>query len=369
MINNLFKWILRIFKRGNMDYQQECIKGHQHFKMIEKDVVESVIANLKKLEQGQWTLGDDDVFAPFTEYMFIMKYIGMSLRPILTLDAIDAQILSTEAIIGRSIHKGAYYYNTGLCYFLSSDFTHFLQFLNEASDEDTRTYGSATGTVFVNHHLSEQALIEPWRAWFNSICNNIFKTITKADLTLDNIKKLIDYLAKDRNKLESVLLFYKTIYGISASQVGTDNTATALNRVRALADLVLVYENTINSLHFSTDRQLFHKTVEYLTNIDNSLVSEFNRLHSSNPADDPDKNTALDNLLKTLTPAIVTKTDRNEIVSTAFLISYRLRNNLMHVLENSVAVYIDKDLCNNVFAIVLSNLYLVMLVENGESIL
>lgn len=355
-----------------MDYISECNKGHKHFEEIEKDVINSVISNLKLLEQGQWKKSDDELFTPFTMYMMNMREIGMSLRPILTLDSLDAQIASTESIIGRTIHKGAYFYNTGLCYFLSFDFTHFLHYLNEAGVEDVKNNGSNKETIFVNHSLSKQVLIEPWQAWFSNIENDLFKTITKNDLTTDIIIKLVKFLANDPNKLESVLLFYKAIYMISASQVGPDNTASSLDRVRALADLVLVYENTLNNLSSlsSIKGQLFAKSEEYLKTVSNALKDKFLHLNNHTYAKNltSDLNQRLDNILTTETPALKSKTNRDEIISSTFFISYSLRNNLMHILENSVSVYSDKNLCNDVFAVVLGNLYLIVMNENSEVI-
>ena len=193
--------------------------------------------------------GDDQLFASFTTYvdaawrfLFAQRAIACWSVGSSGQTGIKQQIEQYEAALRQSnpdarIHKGSLFYNVGLCFFMSGDLDHALQYFAESSAENERSGRGQRLAALLGQDLSERVLIKPMRAWLLAECREDYKRVTGCDFDENEFAGLLNWVARSPLHAIQVLVAANRLAGV---QSPPDSDGAKHLRLMGLSDLVVV---------------------------------------------------------------------------------------------------------------------------------
>jgi hypothetical protein len=247
-----------------------------------------------------------------------------------------------EKHLPKPIHKGAPLYNNALCAFLLNDFDGAFQFVVDAETENRRLGPGAFDLL-----IGRDALSRPWVV--DTLITDLgpkwaadYQAITGCPLSAPELVDLFGWLAQRPTDAFLVVAAAHRVRRAALRPI--PNRATRLMVVRALADTVVSLESAIRWTQqgASVTGQL-HARLKAVLNQDARLLSPFNGLASFAPGQG-ESATALNDLVTEAVSRFATATTETTRAGIAAYVSYRFRNSVLHVNEESLAIHQDLDL-------------------------
>ena len=316
-----------------------------HITTCENVIVSEINANLKKRMSGQWKAPDDDIFALHTGYVTEAIQIGLPLMPVFLWEGrIAHHVKDAEDKLGSRIHKGAPLYNTFLCLLVAGNLDKAFQYLFVASEENFLDGRSQQfDLVLGDDGLSEQTVIKPVFTQLIAAWGNDIQSITATNLDEASFKSLIKWLGQRPTDGVQALLALHRLRKCDATK---DDQFTQHLRMMALSDLVVVFESSLRRWQQGVNGEL-HERVTALLGPNVVALSSFEALHNK-------YTTAFATRALRAQPAAVNWlilqawSDFQQANSNAArcgiatYLGLRLRNSLMHVLEDQISLYGNK---------------------------
>lgn len=325
---------------------------HTALRGVEARLVDLVVANLEQKVAGTWTESDDALFAPLTSYVkpaWDLQWAHRAIR--MWLVELQPHVVAAEQRLGQRLHKGAPIFNTGLCFFMAGDLARAGQYIAEAGREDERTHGGAS-RLLLGDGLAEQVLLRPLYGWLAATFGTAYRDATGLELSQDEVRGLVDFLSA-RNA-DAVLLIM-ALHRYVAQVEGPDNAASRLQRVRAFADLLLVFESSLRKwqiLPTPPRAELCRRSTELLRP-STPAFDEFNLRLGAYPGVDWEDTAVLDGMVRQEIQRFADVSRRPEKLAVAVFASYRLRNSVMHVLDDQLELFRETTVLEQVVGLAL----------------
>ena len=311
--------------------------------------------NLAARVLGKWTDDDDMLFAPHTGFVIECLRRRVPLLPVLAWKSeIEAAVVGCETELQKAnpvarLHKGAIYFNVGLCHLESGDIDSAFQMFAAAGTEDEKSGRGDWANVLIGYHaLSEGLIIQKVIDWIAARSNwaALYEEVTDRVLDQAELKALIGWLA---SKHEDAIQFLHALHRFIHADEMPVNLAKAHIQARAMADIILVVESSMRRWQVGVHGQLHARMTSMLAvgsvariAFDDALT-RFNTQFPTKPPH-PDRETAtgvnwaIDDHL-TYYAATASRATRAGLVA---YLALRLRNSFMHVIDGSISVYTDK---------------------------
>ena len=158
-------------------------------------VVEEVKKNIDERRQANVPDDDDQIFSPFTR--LLIRAAAVSGYSICIEASRDIEESLRKCPTFEEIHKGAFYYNTGLCRLRSGDMDYALFYFKLAENEDRKNRGVGQGySLFRQSEPFEKAFkvsVFPWLDKFLSSFDSV-SVDPRSCLpgTVDTVDRMVD---------------------------------------------------------------------------------------------------------------------------------------------------------------------------------
>lgn len=300
----------------------------------EAQMLQGIRANLALRGQAQWPKPDDDLFLAHTEYVVFALQHEIAQRPVtLWLNSIQQEVDATDMVLGSPVHRGAPLYNVGLCYFFLGDYDRSAQYIAQAGEADRRLHGQ-TSTLPLGHGLSEPIFVDPLDSWLHQEFGRDYQDATGLALTKRELQDLIDFLAV---RATDAVVLLAALHRLKSQMEGPDNDASGLHRARALADLLVVLESSLKRI-LSAPGSLLRQLCNTLT-AGTAVGTALGTTCSRHAGENWDLATTVNSMLQTEITKFGIAVTRPERAGIALYVSCRLRNALLHVLDNQLVLY------------------------------
>jgi hypothetical protein len=321
-----------------------------NLRAIEMQIVEAVAANLERKVAGDWNEGDDALFGPLTAFVVAAWRVQWHRRAIrMWLVELVPIVENAEAQLGARIHKGSPIYNTGLCFFMAGDLARAMQYTAAAAEEDEATHGGCS-RLLEGGGLGEQVLLSPLFAWLEAEFGADYAAATGKRFSSDEVKELVGFLSQ---RQPDAVLFIMALHRYSTQVKGPDNAASRLQRVRAFADLLLVFESSLRQWQSMTGRaELFRRATDLL-GPNPAASAEFSARGGAYRGVDWEKSTVVDAMVRGEEGRFAAARTVAQKAAVAVFVSYRLRNSVMHVLDDQLELFAKPELLKKVLGFAL----------------
>ncbi|MBT8470616.1 MAG: hypothetical protein KJN97_17850 [Deltaproteobacteria bacterium] len=200
--------------------------------------------------------------------------------------------------------------------------------------------------------MGEQVLLGPLYRWLEATFGSSYQEATGRTLVAEEVRQLVRFLGARQS---DAVLFLMAINRYAAQVKGHDNTASRLHRVRAFADLLLIFESSLRkwqSLPASPRANLCRRVQELLRP---SLVAsaELNRRLQQYPGADWEDTLVLDEVVRQELARFSEVSVRAEKAAIAVFTSYRLRNSVMHVVDDQLQLFSAPEILEQVMGLAL----------------
>jgi hypothetical protein len=306
---------------------------------LEDDVVAQVQANLIQCETGNWIQDDDVIFGPYAGFVRIAQALGTGPRAApLWEGRIEPLVGPVEQILGRNLHKGAPLFNTGLACFVSGNLDQAAQYIDAAGEEDERRGVGDARDLIRGTGFSEQLLVQPLHTWVNANLAADYQSATGRSLTIGEFKDLLAGLSA--NPAETILALF-ALWRLIKQDPGPQTYSAGFHRLRAYADLLVAFESGLRSWQGSVGGQL-HKRAEALTDLHAPMRAEFDAIHISYNGKDRELTASVNQLIDDEISRFDAAGGTTARIVTAVYASYRMRNSVMHVLDDQLSVFSNR---------------------------
>ena len=329
---------------------------HDHLTRIEQAIADQIAQNLDARVQGIWQGTDDDLFGTHTSYVVSALFPsqpptdaqairsawrhGLHLRPAyLWIDVLAPLVVDAERRLGAEIHKGVPLYNTGLCFFAAGDTVRAAQYMDAAGREDDRRMPGTQHVLITGNGIADQ-LFQIVVPWLTQQSGTDYQAATGKTLDVSEGRNLLNLLAAQH--IADAVLALAAIQRFALIGDTPDVYALRLYRVRALADLLLVLESNLGAQNIG--QQNLYNRAQALAGGNNALLQYFNTQHTtwrSRAGNYPGSSAWGDlNFVNTFITDQIQAFDAagppTEKAAVALYTSYRMRNALMHVLDDQL---------------------------------
>jgi hypothetical protein len=254
-------------------------------------------------------------------------------------------VLERETVLNMPIHKGAPLYNTGLVFFVAGDFDRALQYFVEAGAADEALgRGHRIAVPIGGHPLSRQVILEPLAGLLNHWAAN-YMLVTGLALDLDELKSLLSLMAdRSSDTLQAVIALHRIQHTLD----GTENSGARIVRFRALADLVHLVESFLRQFQDKTIRGELGKRIEALLKF-NSIVKkgrdDFRQAFDKQRIPNDDYVAVLNWITQETRSRCLYASSPAYAAGVITFFCHRLRNSLLHVNEEELLIFREKDTC------------------------
>ncbi len=227
------------------------------------------------------------------------------------------------------------------------------------AEEEEKTLGrvGGSGIQIGQNSLSEQVLIIPvvnHITGTSSWCSD-YKSVFGTDLDKSVVKEMVAWLA---TRLVNALQLVIVLHRFFLLKSGPENTAAKHIRIQALADLILVVESSLRLWQTNISGQL-HSRMETAISANTSIRNSFDAAHSrfcaTYPSSDPNRETGIA-VNWAVNDAVAELAKASTAAERAGIITYlavRLRNSLMHVIDDSLDIYNNEATCERIAGLML----------------
>jgi hypothetical protein len=329
--------------------QEDCVQLLDSlFEEIENYVAGEVEGALKENAEGTWPYDDDSIFhsfglyAEFCWHRLIPQRASALWVTRLSQSTIAAERRRSErGIQPARIHKGSPYFNVGLSMFMAGDFDHAMVLIAEAGEEDQRSGRADASQVLIgNNALSERILINPIANW---ICKpdtwgDRYQSVTARTFDKAELQRVLTWASA---RLTDALQLIVSLHRMAGTHVIADNAARRHLRIQALSDSVITVESTLRRWQTAMPGQQLHGRLLAMLRGCTGMERSFTQLHDDFSAHFPaaDRETAaalnwtIDEALQRIEDARTTSAR----AGLACYLTYKLRNNLLHVMDDAGA--------------------------------
>lgn len=323
-------------------FADEFDRLNNNLEAIERAVVADVKAKLNARVNGTWSETDDDLFAAFTSFAVhcIDSLIPLRATRLWLVD-LAPLVEKDGAAASQPIHIGSPLYNCGVCFFFAGDLDRFYQFVG-AAEEATNRVAAGPVDLLIGGGLAKDILIRPMVAWLSKAWEPLYSSITSTTLEEQEYTDLIRWLAAQLvDAVHATIALHRLLL-----QHPPDNSATQHIRVRAVADLCVVLESTTKRWNTATSRDL-HAHAESVANA-LGCHKEFRKLHDDfgkhcdTTATDKKSADAVNWACQQCLNHAKKANALEERRAAALYLSVRLRNSLLHVLDEQLDIYTNK---------------------------
>jgi len=360
--------------------QEEVLELECLLQELEEAVAEEVQNALQARGEGTWDDDDDNIFHSFSMYVEYCWRRRISQRAsALWLARLSPATAEAEQILqGREgqharIHKGSPYFNVGLSFFMSGDFDRAMVFIGEAGEEDQRSGRANAGQVLIgNNVLSERILIDPIALWLCAPNNwgSQYQAVTAGALDKAELQRVLTWASA---RLTDALQLIVSLQRLANTHVLPDNAAHRHLRMQVLSDLVVVVESTLRRWQgrLPGNPHLHDRLVAMLPGgsgmersfgqMHNDFVQRYPRKHQ-----DREAAVALNWTIDECLGRIAASGSASERAGLASYLTVRLRNSLMHVMDEAINLYSDPEKFFRCACLVFSTVRLSMHGEQGS---
>lgn len=304
---------------------------------IESAIFDEIAQNIEQRIKGEWSGSDDDLFKPHSVYVKSTIDEGIQIRAAaLWINKISPYTKAAEKQASIHIHKGAPLFNTGICLLLAGDFTGAAQFIDAAGDENERRKPGSARELIIAQGNAEQ-LLTPIVEWLNNCRIKDYQATTRLTLNKTELTELVYYLS---NRTSDAMIFVFALLRIALLRPEPETYALKLQRIRILADLVLVLESNLRLWQGPNKGQLYDRIVQLLKT-NKKVKAEFENIHNSYKNINKEDTTALDKWINDETVRFDLSTITTEKAAIILHLSYVIRNSVMHVLEDQLSIFND----------------------------
>jgi len=306
-----------------------------------------------------------NIFAPFTALVrFALDHSLYALAtdcwPVLdtALNVAGGRLQVARGNPAARFHKGLPHFNLAACHFGAGDLESGFRFLAMTGGEHARAGGSAFPVLLGDHELSRQFLIAPlvadllpgWAARYHEITG---RTLDEAELVA-----LIKQVAR---RPTDGIQFLLALHRLLKAQGGGQNDWTRYLRTRSLAELLVALESMLRRIQVPFSGELQNQ-FEHMFGELPDYYSSFVDFHTDflaifKPPDGADTRrtpAAVDWSVNEVATRLVAAPHREAKAGLACYAAMRLRNTLLHVLENNLQIYADEAKCLDMFGISLA---------------
>jgi len=327
---------------------------------------ELVITNVREALARRLALNgpenDDDIFSAFTVFVEYCRARGLSHRAISLwnrdlrglVEGAEQQMRRND--LNARIHKGSPLYNVGLSFFIIGNFERAYQFIAEAGIEDERSHrGARTQILIGNYELSRQILIAPLEEALLPSLENDYGAISDLKLNGQELNELFNWLVlRSADAFQTLIALHR----FSKLQCPPGNEAAAHIQVRAIADLVVAVESSMRRWQVGMAGLQLHARTEQMLATNPAAQTQFHAFHGDFCAgwalQDRESAAALEWVISETVSRLAVAANPASRVGLATYLVVRLRNNLMHVLDDSLSLYSNSQLRTRIAGIVLS---------------
>ncbi len=310
---------------------------HSQLHWLEGKLAHAVALNLEAKVAGNFNGPDDALFAPHTAFAQAAWRCNLQQSVArLWVEKLASLTRKAEREIGH-IHKGAPLFNTGISYFISGDYARATQYIAAAADENERRDPGSGITLLTGGANAEQVFLRPLYRWIDASFGVDYRAATNQTLAPQEVKDLVQFLA---TRLSDALLFIAALHRLHAQLAGPNNHPVKLQRMRALADILVVFESNLRSWQRGVHGQLRNRTVA-LARENPAVAREFNTLdqHYGTSGIKLDTTSGLNRMLLREEARFSSVGTTAERAGIALFVAYRLRNSVMHVLDERLRVF------------------------------
>lgn len=251
-------------------------------------------------------------------------------------------VAAAEKRLSKLIHKGAPLYNNALCLFLLSDFDGAFQFVVDAETENRRLGPGAFDLLIGKDALSRPWVVDTLITDLGPRWASDYQAITGCPLSAAELIDLFAWLAQRPTDAFMVVAAAHRVRRAALRPV--PNRATRLMVVRALADSLVSMESAIRWIQQGTPvTGQLHERMKTVMNQDARLLNGFNALKSFS-AGQGETAVALNDLITEAVSRFSGATTQTARAGLAAYVSYRFRNSVLHVNEESLTIQQDLDL-------------------------
>ena len=297
----------------------------------------------------------DEIFGAHTAFVKFAVENAVPNLPIMFWEQkVKPLVESAETELKKSnpnarIHKGAPLFNIGVCNFAAGDLENGFKYLAQAGKEDELSgRGSRFPVLIGDHPLSKQFLIRPIvvnlvPAWVAD-----YHAITQIVLDENELVSLIKQAAlRPTDGIQLVVALHRLL----KSKQPPENDWTRFLRTRALADALVALESMLRRIHQAIGIQSeMHDQMVALLQVNLSAKNEFESFHRWFKVNWQQKNlhksaAAVNACVSEAIRRVAVAATPSAKAGIACYIAVRLRNSLLHVLEDSLDIYADEPKC------------------------
>ncbi|MFH1690258.1 MAG: hypothetical protein ABIE42_08475 [Candidatus Eisenbacteria bacterium] len=323
-----------------------------------------VACNLKQLEAKRWRNNDDSLFAPHTALVDVAidHHEFLTLPIMIWTECLHQLTAESEQRIGRRIHKGAPLYNVGLCHFKVGDLVQAAQYIDAAGDEDELSGRTPGRALITGQGIAKRLLMDDLLPILQRENGSDYRAALGAQLTDAEFVGLVEHLSQ---RASDAILMLFGFWRARSLELGPDSHAAKLQRVRALADLLVSFES--NLTHWQgggggTLRPKLNKMIQ----LNKALASAFNSIEKQYSGSKWDQASTLNYLVKTELARFGSATRRVDASASALYVTYRLRNSMMHVVEEQLDLMSDRAALRRVMGFALISIALSWRAAQGQ---
>ena len=320
-------------------------------------VVSAVGTALSRYPGSGSPADEDALFAAHTELIARTLEAG-DLRPVIALWETNLRqlVINREGELKALIHKGAPLYNTGLAYFVAGDFDTSMAYLAEAGRADEKLGRGGRFPVLIGDHpLSKQFLIHPLVAHLFPLWASEYKAITNCVLDEVEFVSLIKQVA---SRPTDGIQLLAALHRLLNSRVCPLNDWAQYLGTRALADSLVALESMLRRINKGVESELYGQMVTLLK----ANTSAKRQFDSFNTWFDTHWVKTFKNKTAAAVNACAAEACKRMAIATtpaakagvACYVAVRLRNSLLHVLEDQLDIFKDTSKCINMIGYTLA---------------
>jgi hypothetical protein len=338
---------------------------HEQLIGLEKIVVDEITKALALKSEGKWTESDARLFLPLERYTLrCIVNLTPERAARLWLGELAAKVLEVEEKLklqgnSNGINKTDAFTSVGAAFFHAGNLEHAYQFFAEAGREGERHGGSPRVSMMIGDGPTATLLRRTLEMWLEPLWQKDYLAITGKQFVIGELKGLLEWLGAGWSDAVQVII---SLHRLAKAQKPFDNEASQHIRCRALADLILAIESNLRRLHPADQGELFNR-IQRLLSANSVMSRQFglmnNRFCNQYPnKEDRKTSTAVEWVINDCLTAFDAAPTTAEKAGIAAYLVVRLRNSVMHVIDESTCLYSDGAVVMRVSGLALSILRL-----------
>lgn len=324
-----------------------------HLDVRRHQIISSVRNNLSGRGVTARSPADDALFGPFNDFIAVAISRGLQRFCIDLFREIKELVAAHERDSGTTVHKGAIFFNTALCYLWSGDYDFASYYFAAAAEEDELTYGA-----------------QPNQLYFEPLYTNNFMSVIRDHVVAetnveDGTCRLLfgdsfawsDFEAFLKSWVPSELInFLVNVHKFVRYQLLSPNHSASLLTYRLVNDCCLMFETALKS-YLKAKGLVPHNTLGRILSeqLDTCLVGDITQERN-----DINRNfypcASITDYNEHLQPALADmRREGNRARRAALLLHviYMTRNQVSHSIDTNNVVYGNLQLCSELVRVIL----------------